>query len=442
MAQTSFPFENIDTTETQFSQMFRNLQDGVNGTYGGTELKVVAGTGLAVDVPAGQAMVRGHYYINDATESLALATADATNGRLDVVVLRLDPSANTVVLAVKTGTPAGSPSAPALVQTDAGIFEFPLANVLVPATSGVPTTITDRRVFMGTRIGLWSDSTRPTTEVPHVGFNTTGGTFEGYDPATETWGPIGGGGGVTISSTAPGDPSEGDLWWDSDDGKLYVYYNDGTSSQWVDAAGPSVAVQSTAPTGYEGQLWLDDTDGSMYVYYTDPGGGSSSWIGAVSRSGGILQVVSTTKTDTFTASVGARPTISGAVTGLTATITPRSTSSKILVMAEVSVSTSSANDGVFLHLYRDGSLTGWAGDTAGSRQRNSRLLVASNSTQILAPIMYLDSPSTTSSITYDIRLSHDDSGTASVYVNRSEADTDAATHGRGVSSITLIEVAG
>ena len=70
-------------------------------------------------------------------------------------------------------------------------------------------------------------------------------------------------------------------------------------SQWVDAAGPSVAVQSTAPTGYEGQLWLDDTDGSMYVYYTDPGGGSSSWIGAVSRSGGILQVVSTTKTDTL-----------------------------------------------------------------------------------------------------------------------------------------------
>jgi hypothetical protein len=97
---------------------------------------------------------------------------------------------------------------------------------------------------------------------------------------------------------------------------------------------------------------------------------------------------------------------------------------------------------VFLHLFRDGSLTGWAGDTAGSRQRNSRLLVASNSTQIIAPIMFLDSPNTTSSITYDIRLSHDDAGTASVYVNRSEADIDAATHGRGVSTITLMEVAG
>ena len=256
------------------------------------------------------------------------------------------------------------------------------------------------------------------------------------------WQAAGGGGSIEVSSTAPASPGSGDLWWDSDDGKLYIYYDDGSSQQWVDAAGPSVAVQSTAPTGYEGQLWLDDTDGSMYVYYTDPGGGASSWIGAVSRSGGILQVVSTAKTDTYSASVGARPTISGAVTGLTATITPRSTSSKILVMAEVSVSTSSANDGVFLHLYRDGSLTGWAGDTAGSRQRNSRLLVASNSTQILAPIMYLDSPSTTSSITYDIRLSHDNSSTASVYVNRSEADTDAATHGRGVSTITLIEVAG
>ena len=37
----------------------------------------------------------------------------------------------------------------------------------------------------------------------------------------------------------------------------------------------------------------------MYVYYTDPGGANAQWIGAVSRSGGILQVVSTTKTDTF-----------------------------------------------------------------------------------------------------------------------------------------------
>jgi hypothetical protein len=40
---------------------------------------------------------------------------------------------------------------------------------------------------------------------------------------------------VTISDTAPGSPSSGDLWWESDTGKLKIYYNDGDSSQWVDA---------------------------------------------------------------------------------------------------------------------------------------------------------------------------------------------------------------
>lgn len=203
MAQSSFPFEGIDTTETQFSQMFRHLQDGVNGTYGGTELTVGAGTGLAVDVEAGQAMVRGHYYISTGVESLALTTADPTNPRLDIVVLRLDPVANSIVLAVKAGTPAGSPVAPSLVQTDSGIYEMGLATVLVPATAGVPSTITDLREFMGTRISLWTTATRPVTSIPYVGYNVTEGTYEGYDPVLAEWGPIGGGGNVASDAIQP-----------------------------------------------------------------------------------------------------------------------------------------------------------------------------------------------------------------------------------------------
>jgi hypothetical protein len=432
MAQSSFPFEGIDTTETQFSQMFRHLQDGVNGTYGGTELTVGAGTGLAVDVEAGQAMVRGHYYVSTAVESLALATADPTNPRLDIVVLRLDPVANSIVLAVKSGTPAGSPVAPALVQTDAGIYEMALATVLVPATAGVPSTITDLREFMGTRISMWTDDTRPTTAVPHVGYNVTQETFEGYDVIAEEWGPIGGGGGgVTISATAPADPAAGDLWWDSDDGKLFVYYTDGDSSQWVDAAGPSVAVQSTAPTGYEGQLWLDDTDGSMYVYYTDPGGGASSWIGAVSRSGGILQVVSTTKTDVFTTTSASYVD----VTGFTASITPSSTSSKILVR----VNAAFTNEGgtAKLRLLRDATPIGnHDSQDYFVRSNPSANATTTNFTRIEGGgfLEILDTPATASSVTYKIQT-------------LAESDTtninDTRTSGYySVSSITLIEVAG
>ena len=46
-------------------------------------------------------------------------------------------------------------------------------------------------------------------------------------------GATGGGGSITVSDTAPSSPSAGDLWFDSTVLRTYVYYNDGTSSQWV-----------------------------------------------------------------------------------------------------------------------------------------------------------------------------------------------------------------
>ena len=43
----------------------------------------------------------------------------------------------------------------------------------------------------------------------------------------------GGGAQVSISDTAPGSASNGDLWWESDTFDLHVYYADGSSNQWV-----------------------------------------------------------------------------------------------------------------------------------------------------------------------------------------------------------------
>jgi hypothetical protein len=196
MAQTSFPFEGVDTTETQFSQWARHINSGVNDAPTGAALSVAAGTGLAVDVTAGQAMVRGHYYASTAVESLSLTTADAGNPRIDLVILKLDPVANSVVLGVKTGTPAGSPAAPALVQTDAGVFELALAQVLVPVDAGVPSTITDARSFMGTQLGSWTTAGRPDTDGKvQFGFNTTTSLVEVYSTTVSDWVPVGGGGG-------------------------------------------------------------------------------------------------------------------------------------------------------------------------------------------------------------------------------------------------------
>lgn len=72
------------------------------------------------------------------------------------------------------------------------------------------------------------------------------------------WGTVSGGGGssVTMSNTAPGGAGDGDQWWDTDSGRLYIYYNDGTSSQWVDAS-PSIP----GPAGTDGTDGTNGTDG-------------------------------------------------------------------------------------------------------------------------------------------------------------------------------------
>ena len=72
---------------------------------------------------------------------------------------------------------------------------------------------------------------RPGTPVTGMfRFNSSLTKFEGYNGTA--WSPVGGGG-ATISDTAPASPTAGDLWWNSSDGQLYTYYNDGSSSQWV-----------------------------------------------------------------------------------------------------------------------------------------------------------------------------------------------------------------
>jgi hypothetical protein len=149
MAQTSWPFENIDTSETQYSQLFRNLGEGV---VDGKELELEPfgdGTGMNVKVRAGQALVRGHYYYNTGIETLSIAAADPTNPRIDSVVLRLDPTANSILLVVLTGVPGVSPSAPVLTQTDSGIYEQRIANVAVAANATVITSgnVTDQRTI-------------------------------------------------------------------------------------------------------------------------------------------------------------------------------------------------------------------------------------------------------------------------------------------------------
>lgn len=57
-----------------------------------------------------------------------------------------------------------------------------------------------------------------------------------------------GGASVTVSTTAPSSPAAGDLWWNSEEGNLKIYYADGTSSQWVDASNAVSGSASSSAT--------------------------------------------------------------------------------------------------------------------------------------------------------------------------------------------------
>ncbi len=161
MAQTSWPFENIDTSETQFSLLFKNVGEGVIPNRG-LELEPYAdSTGMTAKVKTGDALVRGHYYNSTAETSLTIAAAHASLARIDRVILRLDPSANTIILAVLAGVADASPAPAALTQTEGDVYEFPVALVAVGAgvTTIAPGNITDQRVILASTATLQADIT-------------------------------------------------------------------------------------------------------------------------------------------------------------------------------------------------------------------------------------------------------------------------------------------
>ncbi len=157
--------------------------------------------------------------------------------------------------------------------------------------------------------------------------------------------------------------------------------------------------------------------------------------------GKVLQVVSTTKTDTYSTSL-AITTQSGDVTGLTAAITPSATSSKVLVKVSLSMDVSSLVHSGYFTVFRGGSISSFVGSSVGSRQPVSAGVINGEQGPELstATITFLDSPATTSATTYSVRLSHNNGSTTTVYLNRSWHDNNSYYSARSASSITLMEI--
>ena len=152
--------------------------------------------------------------------------------------------------------------------------------------------------------------------------------------------------------------------------------------------------------------------------------------------GGIIQVVSTTKTDTFVTT----STSFVDITGLSVSITPKFSTSKILVTYHTNASMEDDGYRGGLRLMRDSTAI-FVGDSAGSRPQLSNHLVEATGTQ--QQFSYsgqtLDSPATTSAVTYKLQAISLDSG-RQININKSYGDSDDALNGRTASSITVMEV--
>tara|TARA_B100000424_G_scaffold93221_1_gene70202 strand:+ start:54 stop:581 length:528 start_codon:yes stop_codon:yes gene_type:complete len=153
--------------------------------------------------------------------------------------------------------------------------------------------------------------------------------------------------------------------------------------------------------------------------------------------GGIIQVMHTTKSSTFT---HAASTSFADITGLSVDITPTSSTSKIFIMLCVQFSSGgSGGSRVQFRLMRDSTAIA-IGDTAGDRLRVSGGSEASGGGGNMksSTINFLDSPSTTSATTYKVQaVAPDGNG---FQLNKTVVDSNSSSYHRTASHITVMEV--
>jgi hypothetical protein len=180
----------------------------------------------------------------------------------------------------------------------------------------------------------------------------------------------------------------------------------------------------TSPT--EGMItYLEDTN-KVQLYTT-------SWNDLVTPSAD--NVVSTTKTDTFSSSSSSLTNI----TGLSAVITPRFTTSRILVDVNIGQVDANGTDRLIFGVTRGGTQIG-QGAAAGSRSRASSVFGGFGADYDgSTSFSFLDSPASTSALTYQVQgACITTPGT--FYVNRSNTDSDGASTARASSTITVTEI--
>ena len=151
-------------------------------------------------------------------------------------------------------------------------------------------------------------------------------------------------------------------------------------------------------------------------------------------SGRVLQVVSTTLTTAFSTTSSSMVD----VTGLSTSITPSSSSSKILITVNLSMTQGTGGVVIFYQMVRNSTAIG-IGTTGGANFNVTGAMYSGDATLnnnfIYPSSQFLDSPATTSATTYKVQICNNSSGTA-VYINKRSDNYVSA-----ISTITVMEIA-
>lgn len=147
---TTYPLDGI-TYDAADAAGYNSAR--TSGVYSAEEdYTVTPGGGYTVKVSGGRAWVHpakyvGYSIIKQEPDTLTLPLADAQRPRIDRVVLRYDAAARKSYLLVLEGTPASTPTAPAISRTNL-LYDLCLAQITRPAGSTAITAgnITDTRL--------------------------------------------------------------------------------------------------------------------------------------------------------------------------------------------------------------------------------------------------------------------------------------------------------
>ena len=183
------------------------------------------------------------------------------------------------------------------------------------------------------------------------------------------------------------------------------------------------------------------SSGSNTRVLTVPDTGDATSLTSLSSVGKILQVVSTNKTDTFSASIG-KQSFSGAA--ISVNITPSNSSNKIILVAKLTIGLESDNDIGFAYFKAGSVITGATADASGSAARlHSQTFSTHSEQQHNVMGFYVDTAGGTSQITYDCRLRHGNNSTSghTIYLNRDHANGTGDMEQNSMSTLTAIEVA-